>query len=285
MRPIYRPQRGARHLVIVAMALAVVLGAGCSDDTDADAADELADDATATEAIVTADELADIPEGADPASSPSEAVEAMLEADRAGDLDASHALLSPAGRDVAPTPRDWQRRRDSLPDVVDFEVVSTDGSEVQVEVTHDPGLDPFVGLRGPERQTFAAVETAEGWLVDPDPRREFLVPDDSEAGDVAQRWAEAVQGCDIERARTLQVGDDLLGDVTAGGGLCASSLPVVAGEVRRLEPGPSAVTALVEQYSTDVLAWARIVELSGPVDVDVVLAPIDGRWQVLALVA
>ncbi len=299
MRPIVPSRSPVPALVlVVALSLAAV---GCTGDDDAEppasseattGAPEPTGPATTVGAPAPTGpaegappvDAAAVPDGAEPAPTPVEAVEALLTAERAGDHAASYALLAASARAALPSERDWQRQRDLLPPIRDFEVdaAATDGGRVEVVVDHEPRLDPFVGLGARERQVWTAVETADGWLVAADPEREYLLPPDQGAADAARRWAEAVQDCDPAAAEPLEAVDILFGDVTAAGGLCGTDGAIEVGGVGPLVPGPAAQD-IVDQYSTDAQLWARTVRVDGPASFGVVLAPLGDEWRVLAI--
>lgn len=68
-----------------------------------------------------------------------------------------------------------------------------------------------------------------------------------------------------------------------GGWLVESEPEVELGEVTELLAGPQS-TDLIAQYSTDILAWARVMPVTGPVTpFSVVVAPIGDDWRILAV--
>ncbi|MGH9179838.1 MAG: hypothetical protein ACRD0N_14955, partial [Acidimicrobiales bacterium] len=91
-----------------------------------------------------------------PQPSPAAALTALLEAEKAGDHAASYRLLATGARKNLTTAA-WSRRRNELPAVTGFTVERTEASTVVALVDHEPGLDPFVGLRpAQDRQRWTA---------------------------------------------------------------------------------------------------------------------------------
>jgi hypothetical protein len=225
-----------------------------------------------------------VPVGATPADSLEAAVTAVLNAEQRGDHATSYGLLSAASRAEFASPADWERRRSQLPALTSFRVERADDAGVVARVEHQPGLDPFVGLSETERQTWTGVKTARGWLVDGEPDREYVLPPDTGVAPAATAWLQAVQRCDEAGAGALQAVTELFGDLSTTQGLCGSTAAVVTGAVGPLEAGPGS-SDIVAQYTTDALAWSRVVRVTAPVTLGVILAPIGTDWKVLGVTA
>lgn len=223
---------------------------------------------------------------AEPATSPAEAVTALLAAEQGGDHEASYRLLSAAGR-KALDPGAWARLRNQLPAItaVRIDEGPDDGTVVAV-VDHEPGLDPFLGLTpARERQTWKASEQGGGWVVEPEPVIEPEFPDVALAQDAALAWARAVQSCDEKAAKTHEGVAALFGPVEAAAGLCGSQATVATGAPEALLGGPDS-QALVAQYGPEALVWAKAVPVMGADrPFSVVLAPIGSVWKVVAVFA
>lgn len=265
-----------RHVTLaVAVMGTLVLVGGCRS------ADTPASGPTTTTATVAPDTQA----GATPAPSPEEAVDRLLAAERDGDHGASYRLLSADARRGLDA-NAWARRRNDLARVTGFRVEPARGATVVAEVDHDPGLDPFVGLSpARERQTWRARKDAGGWLVDADPVVEPQYPEVALAGDAALAWARAVQACDQTKAQALQGVDTLFGPVEALAGLCGTTGALAAGRPGPIPGGPD-TQALVAQYGTEALDWAKAVPVAGGNrGFSVVLAPIGSVWKVVAVFA
>lgn len=210
------------------------------------------------------------------------ALEALLAAEQREDHAASFKLLSTEGRTVYRDVADWTTRRNELPPITGFTIVDARGDTTTALVEHTPGLDPFRGLSpAKERQTWKGRRERGGFLLDPDPEVEILLPAEAEAKRATEAWAGAVQACDEARARDLQAVAVLFGASEAAAKLCRSAGAVTTGRVLRLPPGPVSAD-VVAQYSADALEWARVVEVTGPVQAfHVVLAPMGDRWLVI----
>lgn len=219
-----------------------------------------------------------------------DAVEALLEAEQRGDVAASFLLLSRQSRAEYKDLADWTARRQQLPRVTGFRIEpASQGERGEMEskvvavVEHVPGLDPFKGLSlAQERQAFTGRKEGAGWLVDGDPETEPILPAEALAVEAATAWVGAVQACDKDRAGQLQAVATLYGSADGAAGLCGTPGAVTTDGVARLSPGVGS-TDIVAQYSTDALAWARVVRITMPTSFGVVLAPLGDRWKVLGL--
>jgi hypothetical protein len=270
-------------VVAALLALAVLAGAACRGDDDDGGTAPTTAAATAPGATGAADRTA-LPAGATPADSLEAAVTTLLTAEQGGDHATSYALLSATSRAEFASEADWERRRSQLPAMTSFHVEQADDHGVVAVVDHQPGLDPFVGLSETERQTWTGVETARGWLVDGEPDREYVLPSDDGVAPAATAWLQAVQRCDQAAADARQAVPDLFGDLSKAQGLCGSTAAVATGPVGALEAGPAS-SDIVAQYTTDALGWARVVRVTAPVEIGVVLAPIGTDWKVLGVTA
>lgn len=219
-----------------------------------------------------------------PRSTPTEALDALLAAERNNDHAASFALLSPAARQSYKDVADWTRSRSLVPSVTGYSLLTPEEDDQPVaEVTHMPGLDGVIGLSAAkEIQTWRAQKVSGGWLLDGDPRIKPVLPDDAVATATARQWAEAVQACDQQRAKQLQAVERVFGTADNASNLCGSSGVVVAGQATNAQSGPQTAD-LVAQYGPEVLQWARAVSLTVPVPFTVVLAPIGDTWRVVGI--
>lgn len=268
-----------RGLLLVAILAVLAVGAAAAflvSDDDADVS-------TRTDRAARSPEV-DL-SGQRPASSPEEAVTRLLEAEQQGDHAASFRLLSSAGLEQHPDDASWTRRRTEVPEVTGFEIEGSDDDIVTALVRHDPGLDPFVGLRtAQERQRWRVREEAGGWLVDPEPTIEYLLPPDERARESAQRWVRALQDCDQKAAEAEQVDPDLIGISGNAAQICGTEAEIELSRAREVEAGFSTAD-LVGQYGEDALVWARAVDArAGAFEFSVILAPIGDAWRVVSVV-
>lgn len=208
----------------------------------------------------------------------------MLELLQAGDVAGSYGLLDEAGRRSFATVEAWERRRSGAAPIVSFEIGEVSGGEVAATVVRDPVLDPFQGLvPARERQTWTAVEVAEGWLVGAQPEIEYLLPPDAEAAAAAVEWARDVQACDEAGATARQAVEILFNASTTLPAVCGATGTVAAGAVGNLDAGPVSAD-IVAQYSSDALNWARVVPITiGDLRLSIIMAPIGDSWEVLGV--
>jgi hypothetical protein len=219
-----------------------------------------------------------------PRATGGEALDALLRAEQDADHATSFRLLDPSGREQYRDVAEWTRRRVQLPAITGFSIERDSGRQVVALVEHQPGLDPFTGLSAAkERQTWNASKVGDGYLLGAEPNVDYVLPPDDEASAAVLRWAEAVQACNQAVAESRQAVRPLFGVSVGARRLCGSSAALATGEVTKLDGGPRSAD-LVAQYSTDALAWARVVPLRGPdPQVQVVVAPIGASWQVVAV--
>lgn len=219
-----------------------------------------------------------------PKGSPTDAVTALLTAEKANDHVASFGLVDPAGRDVYKTAPDWERRRSELAQITGFKIESAKGDDVTALVDHDPGLDPFIGLHfAHEHQTWHAVKGSGGWLVDPDPKVVPVVAPDAGARPAALAWATALQACDAAGAAKQQAVTNLLGQSHGPVALCHAPGTISASPVAQADQGAQTAD-LVAQYTVDVLEYVRKVRITGvPTPFDAYLVPIGEDWKVVAV--
>ena len=218
-----------------------------------------------------------------PQPSAGAALEELLGAEREGDHARSYRVLTSDARRRL-TPSAWARRRSEVADVTGFSVEREDDGTVVAVVEHEPGLDPFVGLRpARERQTWRARREGGGWLLEPFPVVEALHPAADQAPPAALAWARAAQACDAAGARAHQALDQLFGSGDAPAALCGGTASLATGGAERLAAGPSS-QEVVGQYGVDALQWARTVAVTGgPRPFHVVLAPIGSVWRVIGV--
>jgi len=218
-----------------------------------------------------------------------DAVRDLLAAEQRGDRAASFLFLSRQSRGEYKDIPDWTKRRQQLPAVTGFRIDSAEGAKgdragtVLAVVEHKPGLDPFRGLSlARENETFTGRKEGGGWLVDGDPATEPLLPPDPLAIQAAVAWVTAVQACDKAKATALQAVPTIFGSAEGAAGLCTKQGPVTPGPVERLAAGVASAD-IVAQYSTDALAWARVVRITSPAAFGVVVAPLGADWQVFGI--
>jgi len=212
------------------------------------------------------------------------AVEGFLEAEQRDDPEGSFALLADPVRAEYGSVAAWQADPDAVPDVLGFEVeeapADAGGPRTVTTLTrYRSSLDSVAGLvPARARTSWAVVRDEDGWAVDLDATSEAaLLPPDAEAVEAARAWARSTQACQPEQ-RPVQGPTSLIASLCrAPGGLATAdaALPLTALEVGELQNG----------LGGDVGDWARSVEVSSPVALRAVLAPLDDAWVVVAVLA
>lgn len=218
------------------------------------------------------------------ADNPVAAVEAFLAAEAENDYETSFGYLADAVRAEYGSPEAWAADHpDALPPVTDFTVEDAAGesSTVTTMTRYRSSLDAVTGLVPARALTsWVTVEEEGGWAVDVSATtQQALLPPDSEAVPAAQEWAQRLQACQVpeEEMRALRARADL-----------ASRLCGVSGDIRAtaVTPLPQFDAApLQTSFGADVVSWARVVPLEGPVPLRAVLAPVDDRWTVIGVLA
>jgi len=216
------------------------------------------------------------------APTPLDAVERFLAAEIGGDYPTSYGLLSATDREEIGSSREWEAVHGQLPLVTGFTLGSSSSdstrAEVDADVTFKPSLDETLGLVPARAQAvWIAVAEDGGWRV---ARSESQLtpqyPDESGAASAAEAWAQARTDCRAE----AEYDGGLLGAVGPVAALCDAPGPVEVGDITSLEPGVG-VEPFLAAFGPEVLSWARVVAIAGPVSLAVVLAPVADRWVVI----
>jgi hypothetical protein len=220
---------------------------------------------------------------AEPAPSPSAAVERFLRAEAEGNFATSYGLLAADDRAAQRSRAGWTAAHAQLPVVRDFTIGAVRElgvrADVDAQVKLRAELGPVVGLV-PATAAATWVTFAEdgGWRVALG--ESTLVPEyaPADAAPAAARaWVAHRGGCGA-RARAGLFASDLLTDE-----LCSARGPVTVGGAQPLMPRESSDPFLAA-YGPDVFTWARVVPVTSPARVGAVLAPLGPRWRVIGLV-
>jgi hypothetical protein len=221
-----------------------------------------------------------------PQPSAQAALEALLTAEQRNDHEASYPLVVHGPSQSFPTAAKWADARRDLPNITGFRVekAAGDATEVAAVVDHEPQLDPFVGdVPAHERQVWKAHRAGDGWLLDQEPDVEPQYPDDQGAVDVARDWFTTVQRCDEKAAAAFQGVKTLFNSLSSDVRVCgATGAPTIDSKVMPLPDGPISAD-IVAEYDTGALGWARVVDVTAPVQMSIVLAPIGDAWKVIGL--
>jgi hypothetical protein len=223
----------------------------------------------------------DLPAGA-PAPTPGAAVERFLEAEVARDHERSFALLVAEQRQSYATPANWRAAHGSIFPVVGFDIVddAAPTGRVVVDVRYRPGLDEVIGLvPGRARTAWTVRREGGGWLVDVGAVDiEPSYPSQRDVRGVVRRWVDARQAC----RPAAEYAGGLVGRASLADGLCRTPGSLAIGPVTALAPADSA--AFVSAFGPPAASWARAVQLAGPVELTVVLAPVGDEWLVVGVV-
>jgi hypothetical protein len=218
-----------------------------------------------------------------PPGSPAGAAAAFLDAEVAGDAEASFPHLSADDRaehvDAAGWLEDhadlWTPTAHRLVDVTE-EGDGTATATAAVEL--EPRLDEFVGLV-PARATLTLPLVREdgGWRVAfSESAYEPEYPDEAGAVDAVRTWAEARTRC----ATAAQWDADLLDSPYLADSLCGAEGELRLGRPDTLDALDDA-GAYLDDFGTRAADWARVVPVEGPVALDAVAAPLGDSWIVI----
>lgn len=218
------------------------------------------------------------------AESPVAAVQAFLAAEAEKDHEASFGYLADAVRVEYGSPEAWAADHpDALPPVTGFTVeeAAEASSTVRTLTRYRSSLDAVTGLvPARARTSWVTVEEEGGWAVDVSATtQQALLPPDAEAVPAVQEWAQQTQACEVPepQVRELRARADL-----------ATRLCGAPGEVRATEVAPLPqfdAAPLQTSFGADVVSWARVVTLEGPVPLRAVVAPVNDRWTVIGVLA
>jgi hypothetical protein len=223
-----------------------------------------------------------------PIDDPARALMTFLDAEQREDLGVSYALLVSDERELFPSQARWQDAHHEIPEVRSFgaleETERSDASVTfRVEVELQPRLDETIGAVPPRATaTFVARE------VEPDDWRIAFsessltphYPDASGARSAALEWADARQRCE----RSVEWEGELLGVAAEAHAerLCDTTADVQVGEPGSLDDAVG-TEPVFAAFGPDASIWARVVRVSGPVDLDVVAAPLGDEWVVVGV--
>jgi hypothetical protein len=241
-----------------------------------------ANDSAATSAPAEIPDTSDPP--APPAPSARSAVASFLDLEIEQDFARSYGLLSAADRAGATSRAGWSTAHAELPQVVAYRVDGVaehgDRADVFVDLDLKPQLSPVTGLVPAHAvATFAAVAEDGGWRVAYGNR--VLTPvyaSDATAPAAVRAWGRAKQHC--RAAEEFDGG--LLGAVSRARSLCHSRGAVMTGPPHAL-PDTSADQPFLAAFGAAVHDWARVVRVTAPVRMGVVVAPVGERWLVIGV--
>lgn len=236
-------------------------------------------DSARSEAIEQLMDLS-VPASGPGAPSPEVAVERFLDAELAGDANASFALLSAADRSRYPSPNAWSAQRAAVIGPVRAWEWADD-TRTTTKVDLEPGLSVTRGWTPAATVIEWAVVDEDGWRVALNETTELpsLLPGDL-ADVAAQAWLDDDERCSDNSTTTasrsgLATAADSFARVCSSGG-------VLSGEPSAPVSGQSAAS-LALSYGDDPSTWARVVPLQG--EVDLVLIALGDDWVVVDTIA
>ena len=244
---------------------------------------QVANATAAAGAAVASTSVASEPPDA-PAPSPTDAVTAFLAAEVAGRFDVSYGLLSADDRARVDGRMPWAESHANLPPLTGFAVdsVVTAGDEATVTTRTDlrSSLDEVVGLVPAHAQaSWVSVREDGGWRVAYS--RSRLVPQypsDALASDAAREWVTARQACH----QAAEWSGGLVGSDAPARRLCRARGEVALGAPTRL-PDDTSASDLAAAFGPDVYAWARLVPVTEPARLELIVAPVGERWLVIGV--
>ncbi len=220
------------------------------------------------------------------AATPAAAVKALIGAAVRGDSDTAWSQVSTSDRDrVGVKQRIIEQV--NAGGWTSFTIGGTLGDKVTIEVVQTPRISDIDGvIASSSTVRIPTIKEGGGYKVIWSRRiTEQHYPATSGAQDAAvmasvKAWALSRQACDA--TPTNEYASGLIGVVGLGSALChTTATPVVAavGDLETLdEPQP-----VLEGFGGSALLWARVVKLSGPVAMNVVVAPQGNDWIVVAI--
>ncbi len=167
-----------------------------------------------------------------------------------------------------------------------FSISASGSNSVTAEIVQTPRVSDIDGVIAPTATVNFPVAVDTGGYSATWTRRFVMAhhPDRSATSDAAVsaaalKWAAAAQQCSAD---SMQYPGGLIGVTGLADQLCKSAgVPVVesVGELDALdEPQP-----VIDGFGSAAFTWARVVQLGGPVAMNVVLAPDADRWVVVAI--
>ncbi len=221
------------------------------------------------------------------ADSPTDAITKFLDAEKSDDRAKSFAYLSDSVRVDYGSVAAWAADHpDALAPVKAFTVqgqptAASRGTEVTTDTRYVSSLDGVAGLvPARAKTTWIAVQEDGGWAVDLSATtQDPIYPDDARAAPAAQAWVDGQQKCADPPAYSGGVRGR--SDLVAA--ICGASGSFSVGKVSRIDQVDA--PPLQNSFGADLISWARVVPIDGPVPARLVLAPVDDQWVVLWVLA
>lgn len=261
-----------------ALAFSAVSGRG---PTTRPAAPVAAADVPAVAAAPVVNTPIDAPAGA--ATTPEAAVAQFLAAEQRGDFAASYARLTPDNRETLGTPARWIGAHADIPPVTGWnrDVVEPGDGTARVvgTVGLQPGLDEVAGLTpGSALATWEVVADGDEWFVDFEASSlEPRYAADDAADEAVLQWLAARQRCETAQ----EYDNGLLGRDAVAESLCGVDGDPRVGTARPLETAE--LDVLLPPFGADAGSWARAVDVTAPVPLRALVAPVGDDWLVVGV--
>lgn len=221
--------------------------------------------------------------GADPAG----AVDGYLTAEATSDLATAYTYLVPEEQAAFGTSAAYvAEHADLLGTVTGFTISEVTRSAEDVSIAtvaatvgFEPTLDPVIGLvPATATVTFPVAESADGWGVSlAGATFEPLIPGDDRAAADARDYVAAAVACTVPAGA---YGGELVGQPAFVTALCDATGDATVTDVAPLDD-PLTVQPFLSAFGPDVTTWARVVTVSSPEPLRLVLAPYGDVWTVV----
>lgn len=233
------------------------------------------------------------PEGeatAGPGADAESAARGFLTAEATGEFALAYTYLAPDEQDALQTPQLYvAQHADIFGRVTGFELtgIELDGVDqstatVTATVGFVPTLDVVVGLvPAVATATIPVADTGEGWTVSfTDLTVEPVLPSDEEALADARAYVQGAVDCEPP---VRGYSGALQGQPRLIDGLCDATGEVSLGDVGVLDD-PLTIQPFLSAFGDAVVTWARVVPVTGPAELRLVLAPFGDDWTVIGAV-
>ena len=167
-----------------------------------------------------------------------------------------------------------------------FRLLSTDNNDLNVDVDQTSHISEIDGLVAPTATVRIPTVFENGSYFVRWTRRavEQHFPErssttDAQVREAVAQWAIGRQKC---TAPTNEYSNGLLGVIGLADALCRKDGAEVTGDVADLD-ALDEPESIIAGFGGSALSWARVVQLSGPVPMQVVAAPVAGGWTIIGL--
>lgn len=222
-----------------------------------------------------------------PGETPQDAVTGFLTSEATGDLATAYTYLSSEERSILGSSAAYvAQHADLMGRVTGFDVtgIELDGSDETVAtatalVGFEPTLDVVIGLIPAKAEaTIPLIRDADGWaVVFTEMAMTPVLPDEAEAIADARTYVEAAVACDPP---VRGYSGRLQGQARLVDELCDATGEISLGDVGVLAD-PVSIQPFLASFGDEVTVWSRVVPVSGPSELRLVLAPFGDDWTVI----